>query len=108
MLLTLLVIVVDEASVLEEDEDPTRAALLFVFRHAAGAARDFGKFDPVKVDDAGKIQEGPTCHRGLKEFTQIRCRLASDSCTADCSARFRDDSRGFAAKFFRLALEPFE
>lgn len=60
MLLALLVIVVDEAAVLEEDEDPARAALLFVFRHAAGTARDFGKFDPVKVDDAGEIQEGPT------------------------------------------------
>ena len=64
MLLALLVVVVDEASVLEEHEDPTRAALLFVFGHGTGAARDFGKFDPVKVDDAGEIQEGPTCHRG--------------------------------------------
>ena len=62
MLLALLVIVVDEASVLEEHEDPARAALLFVFRHAAGTARDLGKFDPVKVDDAGEIQEGPTGH----------------------------------------------
>lgn len=60
MLLALLVVVVKETPVLKEDEDPARAALLFVFRHASGTARHFGEFDPVKVDDAGKIQEGPT------------------------------------------------
>jgi hypothetical protein len=64
MLLALLVIVIDETAVLKEDEDPARAALFFVFRHASRTARDFGEFDTVKVDDAGEIQEGPTCHRG--------------------------------------------